>query len=206
MPLNQDASSGLEADPKRGPHRQHAVNRGLGLEIRAKAVGRRKQARGKGIGLSFLSLVPRIAAPFAHVCLAAAESVRCREDVTLEQEVPQLVGDAEARPVSATPIIDQDAAGTPNRVGEKHAFAAIERGDLHLVDVERLRDLDDRDRPIEMPDLIMDRRRKPLRSVNIRKLDSIKVQVDASPPVSRNDLTMVSIRSRSRSDRCLRSR
>ena len=111
-----------------------------------------------------------------HVLLPAHEAAVLVQHVPLQQEVPELVGDAEPGASQTMPIIDEDLAVAPDPVGQEGTFAAVEALQAHLEDVEGPRDLDDRDRTGRAAQLQMKGTSQPDGIVDVGEIDPVKLQ------------------------------
>ncbi|MFN4155117.1 MAG: hypothetical protein ACK4HF_10705 [Paracoccaceae bacterium] len=96
--------------------------------------------------------------------------------MALQQEMSQLMGDAEARSLRSAAGIDKYLARTPDPVSEQNPLAAIKFLLADLGDPQPERNLVDWHSAAQRPDLPVDCFYQAMRVMDVGEIDAVEVQ------------------------------
>ncbi|WP_245298748.1 hypothetical protein [Pseudotabrizicola sediminis] len=96
--------------------------------------------------------------------------------MALQQEMSQLMGDAEPRGLRSAAGIDKYLARAPDPVGEQNALAAIQFFLADLGDPQLERNLVDWHSAAQRPDLPVDCLCQALRVMDVGEIEAVEVQ------------------------------
>lgn len=174
-PVDHPPDTGLEADVEFIAKSLAITQIRIVREIPVHQAEWRQQFDGETVGLAFLLLVTSAFPGLAHVSCAAFEPGILRENVMLQQEVSQLMSDGEPRPPLPMPGIGEDRPAASRNIRQEHAFEPVEPVLADLGDIERHRDLFDRDRWGQALQLAKHRLRQKLGPADIAEVDAIEL-------------------------------
>lgn len=180
VPLHEAACGCLQADVEPIPHLNGGFDLRIGVERRGCCIAWDQKTNGELVCLDLLLIVLSHRPALPQIGDGADHPVLKAQHMALQQEVPQLMGNAEPRCLRAAPAVDQDAAIPPGAIGQQHTLATIQRAFADVYNIEGPRYFRDRDRSIYPADQSMQRPHQSVRGVDIRKINPVQLQRGSS--------------------------
>ena len=142
-------------------------NLGLQHQKGREEIIRNEKPDGKLVGFNLLTFVLPGGSGLAQVAEGAGKAPAQPQNMPLQQEMPEFVGDTKPRRLRPAPSVDKNAPLTADLICKKNPFAAFKWLASDLSDPETGRDLVDWDGARQRADLFVQRFCKPLRIMDI---------------------------------------